>query len=162
MFLSIIVRFLGFLTSGIMLISSIVKIIKNRHNRSLMIKPVILLIVAVSIPYIMLFYGKYRTNRLDLKNNVEDVISSINELDIEKFDFIEHLRSYYDNHYVYYYDEDEDCPTFDEYYRDFIKDADPVYPGYECVELYEAEIPYIYLKVAIYESEKRMDKKTFM
>lgn len=133
MLLSIIVRAIGFLAAVTILIGSIVIMIKDRKDRKTVIASFLAIAFALFLPYLMLFYGQYRKNNLNLKNNVAEVVAAIENLDLEE------------------YVED-----------DRYSDGTPIFQGYDCIKTYRAEIDYYYINVTVLKGTKEIDNEEFV
>lgn len=142
MFLSIIVRLVGFLISIVLSIYSIISIIRCKNRRTIIFS-IVLIVIALVIPYMMLFYGQYRNNSLRLKDNVADTISLINRLDI-KYDLDPNKVEY--NGTVY---EIED-------------NGEDIYPNFKFIGTYEAELNGVDIDIDILKGDKPIDKDVFM
>lgn len=145
MFLSIIVRIIGGIISITSLFYSIIRFKNNKSGKSVVVS-IALIIIALLIPYMMLYYGQYRNNFLDLSNNANKVVFLIEKLDI-KYEPEPYTVEYYGKEYTF---------------GGNIEGGEDVFPGYSFVGVFEAEVDGVYINIDILKGENAIDKDTFV
>jgi hypothetical protein len=138
MFITIIVRIIGILGSVALLISAIVMLIKSKKNKKRIFGAVVVFLVALIIPYLMFFHGKYRKNDLKLSETVSEVVTLIEKLDL-RYDINPDTIEYNGKTYE-------------------IEGGEPIFPGFDTyVAKYEARTDGVYLLVDIIQGETIID-----
>ncbi len=145
MFLSIIVRIIGGIISIATFFYSIKRLKTNKSGKSVVVS-IALIFVALLIPYMMLYYGQYRNNFLDLSNNANKVVPLIEKLDI-KYNPEPYTVEYYGKEYIV---------------GGNIEGGEDIFPGYYFVGVFEAEVDGVYINIDILEGENAIDKDAFV
>lgn len=145
MFLSIIVRILGGIISITSLFYSIIRFKNNKSGKSVVVS-IAFVVIALLVPYMMLYYGQYCNNSLDLSNDANKVVSLIEKLDI-KYDPEPYTVEYYGKEYIV---------------GGTIEGGEDIFPGYSFVGVFEAEVDGIYINIDILKGENAVDKDTFV
>lgn len=145
MVISIVFRILGFLISITLFGCSFVMIKSRKSNKYVLIS-ITLVLIALLIPYMMLHYGQYRNNSLDLSDNANKVVFLIEKLDI-KYDPEPYTVEYYGKEYTI---------------GGNIEGGEDIFPGYSFVGVFEAEVDGVYINIDILKGENAIDKDTFV
>jgi hypothetical protein len=142
MFITIIVRIIGILGSVALLISAIVMLIKNKKSKKRIFGAVVVFLVALIIPYLMFFHGKYRKNDLKLSETVPEVVTLIEKLDLR-------------------YDVKPNTIEFNgEIFE--LEGGEEAFPNFNLLAKYEARTDDAYVMIDVCIGEKPIDKDLFI
>ncbi|MGN0447077.1 MAG: hypothetical protein ACI4GC_00865 [Acutalibacteraceae bacterium] len=105
-----------------------------------------IIIIALLVPYMMLYYGQYRNISLDLSNNVNKVVPLIEKLDIQ-YAPEPYTVEYYGKEYTI---------------GGNIKGGEDIFPEYSFVGVFEAEVDGVSINIDIFKGENAIDMDTFV